>query len=222
MNGFIYLSTGDYAQMTENSIASLLAVDPAAQIVVVRSSLKGYATRELKTQLYRYSPFKVTCYVDSDTVFTKRVDLAALADQVPPGVPCFMATVDPYPTMKEALRTDWPPAHVSIREVGETMQTVKDEQPFFNGGFLCWRCSPMVELLWRRWNWEWKWHERSDQFALARAIASTNVKVHQLPTIYNNFVIGDAPLNPEAYVHHFISGDKVAMMKARGMWKLPG
>lgn len=220
MNGFVYLCSGPYSAMVDNSVASLLAVDPKANVVVVRSSLEGYAARRIKTQLYKYSPFDVTCYVDADTTFAKVVDLEMLADSVRPGTPCFMAAADPYPTLQKAAEAEWLARHVTPGEISATLKECPMGQPFYNGGVVVWRKSPVIDLLFQRWHYEWKRWQCCDQFALARAIAQTiGVQASLLPGEYNNYVMGDENLNPDAYVHHFISGDKLEQMKKRGEWR---
>ncbi len=218
MNGFIYVATDndEYDKMARNSVRSLQRVSSYANWVILRGAKPGYLGRELKLLTHCYTHFGITCYVDADTFFDRDLPLEKLL-----GAGHFAAALDPFKTVGAAAAHSWPEDHVSRDEIEETLDVCGPDFPFLNGGVFIYRRSIEANTLFRRWLIEWNDHQRCDQFALARALKNTGTVPVIMPETCNSFVRAGELLDPNAVLHHFIEGDKIASMRRHGRWMLP-
>lgn len=213
--GYIYISTlnDHYDRMRQNSIRSLRQVDPDVVVCTIPSLVAGYASRELRLRLPQYTPFDITACIDADTVFIERFDLTALL-----GSGLFAAAPDPYADLRTAATIEWPPEHVSVKEIRHTLAIGGADYPFLNGGVIIFRQCEKVRELFHVWHEEWQTYGQCDQFALARALVLTNVHPTILPERCNSYVRGENGPDEAAALLHFIEGDKEHLLHRHGRW----
>ena len=213
--GYIYISTLNdrYDRMRQNSIRSLRRVDPDVVCCTVPSLTAGYASRELRLKLPQYTPFDVTACIDADTVFLERFDLTALL-----GSGLFAAAPDPYADLRTAAAVEWPPEHVSVKEIRHTLAICGADYPFLNGGVLIFRQCEKARELFHVWHEEWQTYRQCDQFALARALVLTATKPVILPPRYNEYVSDGSVPDGAAALLHFIEGDKEHLIHKCAQW----
>lgn len=224
--GVVYLCTGSYSDMLTNSINSLIGKNPQLPFHVLSdrplsvdftwiASLTGKASRQIKTNLHKYSPFDITLFCDSDTVFGEKVDL----DELLEGSDLAMA-FDADPQVGRGARVflkyqDF----TSEAEVEETLSLCGEDYPFYNSGVMIWRKSEKTREFFERWHMEWLKYRRADQLALARALCVSDVNVKTLPQKYNFPVMSDK-LQRNKAIYHLIFKEGIA--KEVGLWNLGG
>jgi hypothetical protein len=129
-------------------------------------------SRLLKTSLNKFSPFRVSLYMDNDTLC--RGSLEPIWEVL--GNRSFAAAVDQYPTVGECI-------HACTSEKDATLAQLGAESTQFNGGVLLWRKGEESRQIFDTWRREWELFRRIDQLALARALQYHQVAI--LPEIYN-------------------------------------
>lgn len=220
--GVLLLCTGQRGDLLRNCIGSLRNTNPELRFHLLTDrpydvpfqwvkSWTGKASRRIKTQLHKYTPFDVTLFADDDTVFAKPVALLELLGEAD-----MAFASDVLPTLEQAsCMVKWP-HHVSTREVEETIACCGKDHPFFNTGVMLWRNdSPTVHGFFDRWWQEWQKYRQCDQFAFVRALKDASVKVKVLPQSYNSGVY-DHTCVKNAHIHHLLGKQNVA--KRFGLW----
>jgi len=121
--GVLLLCTGKRGDLVRNCIRSLRESNPALPFHLLADrpydlpfqwvkSWTGKASRRIKTQLHKYTPYDVTLFADDDTVFAKPIDLRAML-----GESDMAFALDVLPTLEQAnCMVKWP-HHVSIRRM---------------------------------------------------------------------------------------------------------
>lgn len=220
--GILLLSTGRRGDLLRNCVGSLKNTNLSLPFHVLTDrpydvpfqwvkSWTGKASRRIKTQLYKYTPYDMTLFADDDTVFAKPIDLPEMF-----GDSDMAFALDVLPTLEHAsCMVKWP-QHVLPREVGETIASCGKDHPFFNTGVMLWRNdSPAVRRFFDQWWLEWQKHQMCDQFAFVRALKGAQLKFKILPQLYNSGVY-DQTCNKNAHIHHLLGKQDVA--KRFGLW----
>ena len=249
--GILYLNTGSgprRAELLRNSLRSLAATNPLIPFHVLTDvptdfpftwvdSLPGQRSREIKTALHRFTPFDLTLFLDDDTVLARPIELEGMIGDAE-----LAMSRDLFGTLGEAAALSrLPGEYVTAREVEETMAQCGPDFPMFNSGVLLFRERKKVRAFFERWHGEWAKHRACDQFALARALHATGIKVKELPATYNqpisrkgilgrlgidlsglpiieNFpVVAGFAVPPEAHIYHLLAKRIVA--KPTGLWQ---
>lgn len=134
----------------------------------------SFSSREIKTRLSTFSPYKETLFLDADILPLKPI--GELWDYLSQGD---MAMVlDRCPILALCL-------HVSPEEKNYTLEYLPETANHFNSGVILWRDSIQTQSLFQQWYQEWLRFKKHDQLALVRAIHHTQFSVTRLPDIYN-------------------------------------
>jgi Glycosyl transferase family 8 len=178
-----------------------------------------FASRNLKTQLARLSPYDETLYIDSDILPLKSIapiwrylsdaDMAMVVDRLPTVAEC--DHIDP-------VERDYTIEFLAA-------QSLPSSTTQFNSGVMLWQNNCNTQKLFEQWQQEWLQFQKQDQLALVRAIAknqwSTVVReasplesgqspvIAQLPVNYNISPIDSAPVllpKNEVYLLHCWGG----------------
>jgi hypothetical protein len=163
-----------------------------------RNKSLGFVSRNLKTQLAKITPYQETLYIDSDMLplkpiahiwnYLSEADLAMVLDESPTIAQC---------------------DHIEKEEIDYTMRILPGSTPQFNSGFMLWRDNEETQALFEQWQQEWQCFQKHDQLAMARALATTRLKVAEIPVNYNISLIDAEPsLLPknEVYLLHCWGG----------------
>lgn len=167
-----------YAKQFHPGIATVVISDKAilgANETLLHPDVSQGA-REYKTNIYQYSPFEYTLYLDADTQVVGSLqagfsalesgwDMAAALD--------FRQTIG---------RID----HIPQNDIQATIQvTGTGEYPHVNTGMLFFRKSPANERFFRLWCNEWERFRFRDQAAFVRALHYSDVKLWMLAWQWN-------------------------------------
>jgi len=133
-----------------------------------------FFSRYIKTQVYRYSPYAYTLYLDADVLPVG--DIAQIWHYLDDGD--LAMTRDRLPEIQQCN-------HVGATETNFTLQNLPGYFPHYNSGVMLWRNTPDVEALFATWHQEWLRFQQQDQLALTRAIAATQQPVTIMPKSYN-------------------------------------
>lgn len=214
--GVLLLSTGKRGDSLRNCLGSLSRTNPSLPFHLLTDrpydvpfqwvkSWTGKASRRIKTQLHKYTPFDLTLFADDDTVFAKPVDLLELLGEAD-----MAFALDVLSTLEQAsCMVKWP-HHVSAREVEETIACCGRDQAFYNTGVMLWRNhSPAVHDFFDRWRQEWEKHEQCDQFAFVRALKEAQVSTKILPQSYNSGVY-DQTCDKTSHIYHLLGKQNAA------------
>jgi hypothetical protein len=150
-------------------------------------SLSGVASREIKTQLFAYSPFDETLYLDNDTLVVGKLDEIWQFLEAAP----IAAALDIQQTLGAAVESGLHYRQLTPEEAEVTLKTCGESAPYFNTGVLLWHTCPASEFFFREWHRQWQRFGRRDQFAFARALAVTRQKIATLPACFNQPVLGE-------------------------------
>jgi hypothetical protein len=221
--GVLLLCTGKRGDLLRNCVRSLRDSNPNLPFHLLADrpydvpfewvkSWTGKASRRIKTQLHRYTPYDVTLFADDDTVFAKPLDLREML-----GDSDMALALDVLPTLSAAsCMVKWP-HHVSSREVKETISACGKDHRFYNTGVMLWRNdSPVVREFFDLWWREWKKYEKCDQFAFARALKNVQLKFKLLASSYNSGVY-DGTCAKDAAIYHLLGKREAA--QRHGLWK---
>jgi hypothetical protein len=141
----------------------------------VPRSLSHFDARYWKTQIGLISPFRNNIYLDCDVIATSNAD--TVWDEVRQGE--IGLASDIFPTLFDALGR---PA--SLEQLsGESRRTAEIagfHVPYHNGGIVIWKDGDTTREFFALWHEEWKLFWRYDQFALARALARSSVRIRCL------------------------------------------
>lgn len=222
--GFLLLSTGEerkqwifnliysIKQAYENPAIHVLTDVPLDVDYTLINSLSGYDSRFYKTQLYSYSPFETTIFLDDDTLVIDAFgDLDALLGTQDIGM-----ALDPFASLglwrDNILRSCVGQNNAWDAFSGYIHDGLKDN-PYFNSGVMIWRRTESIERLFESWHRLWKEGGGGpDQTWLAIAILEQEVVVKYLPQIYNFYPVvehcvghSDYPSLGDAKIIHFLS-----------------
>lgn len=223
--GVLYLCTGNYHDMLNNSISSLRESNPSLPYHVLADRalsipfswippLKGKASRHIKTNLFHYSPYDLTLFVDTDTVIAKAVDLENILGDADVAM---ALDADPRIGRGAQVFLNYP-GFTTPDEVEETLNLCGTDFPFYNSGVMIWRQSEKMESFFNRWHEEWRKYGRADQLALARALFKIAPTVKRLDSKFNYPVLTNN-FDRDKVIYHLIHKEKMA--KEVGLWN-PG
>jgi hypothetical protein len=158
----------------------------------------AFVSRNLKTRLAGISPYQETLYIDSDMLPLKSIDpiWAYLSNAD------FAMAVDRLPTIAQC-------DHIAKVEVDYTLGILPGSTIQFNSGLMLWRRNAKTQTLFDQWQQEWQCFQKHDQLAMVRALATTQLKVAQLPVNYNTSPRDAAAIllpRNEAYLLHCWGG----------------
>ncbi|WP_240963789.1 putative nucleotide-diphospho-sugar transferase [Luteolibacter luteus] len=175
-------------------------------------SWSGKESRQAKTRLFEYTPFDLTLFVDTDTVFGEAIDMEELL-----GDADLAMGLDADPQLGRGARVFLKyPGFTSAAEVDETLNLCGETFPFFNSGVMVWRQTEKTRAFFERWHLEWCKYRRADQLALARALCSTNIRVKALDKRFN-FPVLSKDLVYDKAIYHLIFKERIA--KEVGLWR---
>jgi hypothetical protein len=158
----------------------------------------AFVSRNLKTRLAGISPYQETLYIDSDMLPLKSIApiWAYLSDAD------FAMAHDRLPTIAQC-------DHIAKVELDYTMEILPGDTLQFNSGLMLWRNNAKTQALFDQWQKEWLCFQKHDQLAMVRALATTQLKVAQLPVNYNTSPRDAAPVllpRNEVYFLHCWGG----------------
>jgi hypothetical protein len=224
-SGVLYICTGPYQDMLKNSLNSLERTNPNLDFHVLSDrplsvpytwvpSFTGKSSRRIKTGLFEVTPFELTLFVDTDTVFGEAIDIADLL-----GDADLAMGLDADPLLGKGARTFLNyQGFTSPEEAEETLNLCGESFPFYNSGVMIWRQTERVRAFFERWHSEWLKYQRADQLALARALALSQpeLNVRKLPQRYN-FPVLSPKLTRDKAIYHLIFKERIA--KETGLWE---
>lgn len=187
--GICYVAFGEKAiQSCEVSLKSARKIHPGIKIAVISTQKingadiqiikpeKDVGAREYKTQVYQYTPFEYTLYLDADTVVVGTLQAGFSALRAGWDV---AAAMDYRQTVG---RID----HLPQNDVDAVIKmTGTGEYPHLNTGMLFFRKSPEVEDLYNLWHKEWERFHYRDQGAFVRAVHQSEAKIWVLAWQWN-------------------------------------
>jgi len=135
----------------------------------------GYYSREIKTQLNKYSEYDKTIYIDADVIPIK-----AIPSWIWEEVGDFKIALDFNDTVGKCN-------HISRQEREYTIQQYGEQAPQFNSGVILWKNNDKTDNLFNLWHNEWSRFNKHDQLALTRAlgISENNMSVSILDKRYH-------------------------------------
>lgn len=158
----------------------------------------AFLSRSVKTQLWRFSPYQETLFLDADILPIKPI--VALWDYLAQGDVAMVSDRNPTVDCCD---------HIAQIEKDYTLQFLPGHTPQFNSGVMLWRRNSATQQLFYQWHQEWQHFKQQDQLALVRAIHTTQMTVVQLPITYNISPRDAAPVllrNDKVYLLHCWGG----------------
>jgi Glycosyl transferase family 8 len=134
----------------------------------------AFFSRAIKTQLFSYSPYQETVFLDADILPLK--PLTPIWDYLNQGD--WAMVLDRNPTVGDC-------DHIALPEKTYTLQSLPETTPHFNSGVMVWRANAATQTLFQHWHTEWQHFQKQDQLALVRAIQATQLPIVRLPITYN-------------------------------------
>ena len=175
-------------------------------------SLTGKASRLVKTCLFEFTPFELTLFVDTDTVFGETINIEGLL-----GDADLAMGLDADPKLIDGAKAFLKHADFTSKdEVEETLDLCGPSFPFFNSGVIVWRQTEKVRAFFKRWHSEWLKYKRADQLALARALSGNEIQVRTLPRRFN-FPVLSQNLTHDKAIYHLIYKERIA--REVGLWE---
>ena len=124
--------------------------------------------RQVKTQLYKYSPYEYTLLLDADAWINAELSIYfGMLDYTP----IALTHAHHHPSIATA-------GHVGVDDRQYTLNSVNGQGyiPQYASGLVFFqRDNPRIQQLFDIWNTEWKRFRNKDQMALIRAIIQTQV-----------------------------------------------
>ncbi len=167
-----------------------------------KNGSSAFVSRNLKTRLAGITPYQETLYIDSDMLPLKSIapiwQYLSEAD--------FAMAHDRLPTIAQC-------DHIAKPELDYTMEILPGDTLQFNSGLMLWRSNAKTQTLFDQWQQEWQCFQKHDQLAMVRALATTQLKVAQLPVNYNISPRDAAPIllpRNEVYLLHCWGGQVVS------------
>lgn len=210
MNGLIYIAVGTpYVNSAIMSAASARrfhdnpiliitdkdsAVWPRAKAefdIDVQVIETGYpdnthrSSRFLKTQVFKFSPFTRSVFLDADTFVCKSISALWLAptDDKPIAMPLSQS----QPKVKDIANDKKLMKKLTYKHDFElTLKVAGANAPHFCSSTMAWLKRKDVDDLADRWYREWQRFESRDMMALARAISLSGVHIETLPGKYSH------------------------------------
>ena len=187
--GICYVAYGEKAvQSCEVSLKSAKKIHPGIQVAVISDhKIPGadvsilqdemdVGAREYKTQVYQYSPFEYTLYLDADTIVVGHLQAGFAALEAGWDV---AAALDYRQTIG---RID----HLPQNDIDACVSMIgTGEYPHLNTGMLFFRKCPEVKALYSLWHREWEVFHYRDQGAFVRAVFQSEAKVWTLAWQWN-------------------------------------
>ena len=181
---------GDVSILTdrESKVLSELSVKYRASVITITppKELSDHGrSRWIKTQVYQYSPYDVTAYLDVDTVICNPID--GIFSLITEDQPMAVKTE----TGCEQLRDrGW--GQQTVEERNHTLDLCGSEYPHWHTSTMVFRRDERVAQLFRRWHREWlrygmerPAHPVQDQPAFARAACGMGMAFLPLPKRFN-------------------------------------
>lgn len=228
LRGVVYIVTGSrkYYFELKKSIDSLLKQGYSGPIRIVAerasyiSSYNSYdqveiyevpkkeetsfsLSRRLKTQLYDYSPFAETLFLDTDTVILKPID--SVWEYL--NSSNFILSTDILETLADVFWTEVIGGNYLFEDAVYTRAICPLDSKLFNAGVILFRRCAETKNLFEIWTKEWSRFRHRDQLALVRAIFHSRINVKALPSIYNAYTL-DSQNASEVVVYHYWQGKK--------------
>lgn len=195
--GILYLAINDinYIEYLDISIASLRKEGYAGNICVltnfkhiekkpdveykfldIKKEEPIRASRRVKTQLNKFTPYDTTLYLDCDTIILNPID------KVWDFASDFAVSRDTHKTIG-----DLKPSDVRFRsdELDLTVEQIGKNAPYFSGSTVLWNKSEQSDAIYNAWHEEWKKFQYTDQMSLARAVTKNKFMLSDLPEVYN-------------------------------------
>lgn len=222
--GFLLLSTGDDRKQWlfnlidsikdayENPPIHVLTDRPLSVDHTLIDARFSYDSRYYKTNLYSYSPFETTIFIDDDALVVRNFgEVSALLGDFD-----IAMALDPYATLGlwrdnviERCSGDNAAWDYFVHYVGSDRRDL----PYFNSGVIVWRRALAVENLFDRWHRLWAdGGQGPDQTWLALAIDELDIKVGHLHSGLNFYPVTEHcvghtnyPSISEAFIVHFLS-----------------
>lgn len=145
-----------------------------APIEADKNGSTAFVSRNLKTRLAGITPYQETLYIDSDMLPLKSIaPIWAYLSEAD-----FAMAHDRLPTIAQC-------DHIAKVELDYTMGILPGSTVQFNSGLMLWRSNAETQTLFDQWQQEWQCFQKHDQLAMVRALATTQLKVAQLPVNYN-------------------------------------
>ncbi|MBW4451049.1 MAG: hypothetical protein KME38_30610 [Spirirestis rafaelensis WJT71-NPBG6] len=167
-----------------------------------------FSSRDIKTRLATFSPYKETLFLDADILPLKPIsdvwdylsqgDMAMVLDRLPT-----LAFCD----------------HIFPQEKTYSLQYLPESTTQFNSGVILWRDSIQTQSLFELWHQEWLKFKKHDQLALVRAIHHAQFSVTSLPCIYNISPIDAASRVKQKSVEILSRTHNMCQVKAASMLK---
>jgi hypothetical protein len=181
MDGIVYVAYGDdYLDM---AVASALSVKQYSKIpTAIFCDREGidlikvdipnamYGDRAIKTQLYKYSPFDKTLYLDCDTL----IDSYGIEDIFNYNAIGMCEAFNPLNEFAIDLESQY------------TWKLLPDNFIQYNTGVILFDKSNESSEIFDTWYHEWLRFGTRDNLALHRAIASRKIEIDLLPRSYNH------------------------------------
>jgi len=208
--GAMFLCLGTRGEFFRNSLASFRATNPHLALSLIADrpygipfqwvdSRLGFVSRRIKTQLYKYSPFDMTLYVDNDTVCIKSLNLEEML-----GDADFAVAFDgSQQIQKQKTFLSNTPHHTSQAEVDETIAICGRELSLYDTAVMLWRDNDATRRFFDCWHLEWEKYGQRIQLAFARALSISSIRLKVLDRKYNSNAFGNN-LAGEAYIERII------------------
>jgi hypothetical protein len=143
------------------------------------------SSRATKTQIYKFSPFKNTLFLDADVVPLKNCD--EIWEHSQPNIVSLVRGT--FPTLADVL------LH-GIPEITHTREVVPQDYANYDTAIILFTKSAEIKHFFEQWYYEWCIYKNIDHYACMRALYTCKIKINELPRKYNIYV--DA-INTENY-----------------------
>ncbi len=167
----------------------------------------AFASRWLKSNLNRFSPYAETLFLDADILplqpvtplwdYLDQADCAMAADRLPTVELCdHVGAEEKTYTLRQLASANLQglPQKSPQKLPQESPQKPPQNTPHFNSGVLLWRDNLATQNLFEQWYEEWQVFQQQDQLALVRALQTTQMNVARLPITYNMSPLDATPL----------------------------
>lgn len=133
-------------------------------------------SRDIKTQLNKYTPFERTLFLDCDTLILN--DISKIWEFADKGN--FLLARDSKPTLGDVTPID---IRFRTDELLHTHLSTESITPYYSSSTILWNTCEESTKIFQEWHTEWLKFKFTDQMSLARALA--NKKIEELSHIYN-------------------------------------
>lgn len=137
-----------------------------------------WSSRNIKTQLHKYTPFETTLFLDCDTLVLN--DISSIWKYADSNTLCM--SKDYHPTIENLKPID---VRQNERELNYTRENFPTNSTYWCSSTMLWKKSTSTTNFFNFWFREWLRFRHVDQLSLVRAINRYNLKVNELPLIYD-------------------------------------